>query len=231
MQSKSSLVKKSNLERCLMCFWLALSLFSILFHCFPLVFVLIVKRVQIVKTAFGHISRRLKLSPDLVQNIRLRVTNHLIKHGLLCVNITFWRWFTLKEKQMQILRIVIVEKKDALAVLPTGFGQVLVYQFMAPFADFMDSGFRPTETNLIVSVVSPLNALITDQVTKLRECGLKAWSCDSRWVSDLVPVICIVFEQPIKTASRMDLWESFVLTSQHARQGTKTRGLKTRLRT
>ena len=80
---------------------------------------------------------------------------------------------TLKEKQMQILRIVIVGKKDVLAVLPTGFGKSLVYQLMAPFADFMDSGFSPTETNSIVLVISPLNALIRDQVTKLRECGLK----------------------------------------------------------
>ena len=60
---------------------------------------------------------------------------------------------TLKEKQMQILRIVIVEKKDVLAVLPTGFGKSLVYQLMAPFADFMDSGFSSTETNSIVLVV------------------------------------------------------------------------------
>ena len=75
---------------------------------------------------------------------------------------------------MQILRLVIVEKKDALAVLPTGFGKSLIYQLMAPFADFMDSGSRPTETNSIVFVVSPLNALIRDQVTKLRESGLKA---------------------------------------------------------
>ena len=81
---------------------------------------------------------------------------------------------TLKEKQMQILRLVIVEKKDALAVLPTAFGKSLIYQLMAPFTDFMDSGSRPTETNSIVFVVSPLNALIRDQVTKLRESGLKA---------------------------------------------------------
>ena len=81
---------------------------------------------------------------------------------------------TLKEKQMQVLRTVIVEKKDTLAVLPTGFGKSLIYQLMAPFADFVESGFRPTESNSIVLVVSPLNALIRDQVTKLRECGLKA---------------------------------------------------------
>ena len=54
------------------------------------------------------------------------------------------------------------------------FGKSLIYQLMAPFADFMDSGFRPTETNSIVLVVSPLNPLIGDQVTKLRECGLRA---------------------------------------------------------
>ena len=81
---------------------------------------------------------------------------------------------TLKEKQMQILRTVIVEKKDVLVVLPTGFGKSLVYQLMAPFADFVETGFRSTENISIVLVVSPLNALIRDQVTKLRECGLKA---------------------------------------------------------
>ena len=79
---------------------------------------------------------------------------------------------------MQTLRIVIVEKKDALAVLPTGFGKSLIYQHMAPFADVhgfcTDSGFRPTETNSIVLVVSPLYAFIRDQVTKLRTYQLKS---------------------------------------------------------
>ena len=77
-------------------------------------------------------------------------------------------------KEMQILRIVFVEKKNALFVLPTGFGKLLVYQLMASFSDFMDSGFRLTETNSIVLAVSPLNALKRNQVNKLRECCLKA---------------------------------------------------------
>ena len=75
---------------------------------------------------------------------------------------------------MQILRIVIAEKKNALALLPTVVGKSLVYELMAPFAVFMDSDFRPTEANSIVLFVSHLTALIRDQVTKLRECGLKA---------------------------------------------------------
>ena len=70
------------------------------------------------------------------------------------------KYVTLEEKQMEILRIAIVEKKDA--VLPAGFGKSLVPKLlMALFADFMDnSDFRPTETKSIVLFVSPLNALI-----------------------------------------------------------------------
>ena len=49
---------------------------------------------------------------------------------------------------MQILRIVIVEKKNALAVLPTVFGKSLVYELMAPFADSVDSGCRQKLTRL-----------------------------------------------------------------------------------
>ena len=40
--------------------------------------------------------------------------------------------------------------------------------------DYMDSGQRPTQKKSIVLVVSPLNALIRDQVTKLKQSGLKA---------------------------------------------------------
>ena len=40
--------------------------------------------------------------------------------------------------------------------------------------DYMDSGQRPTQNKSIVLVVSPLNALIRDQVTKLKQSGLKA---------------------------------------------------------
>ena len=86
-------------------------------------------------------------------------------------------------KEMQFLRIVIVEKKNSLAVLQTGFVKSLVYQLMAPFADFMDSGFRPRATNSIVLVVSPLNALIRDQVSKLREWFQSLYSLILIWLT------------------------------------------------
>ena len=83
---------------------------------------------------------------------------------------------TLKDQQLKIINLVTVEKRDVMAVLPTGFGKSLVYQIMAPFAEFMKCGHKPTAdtVNSVVLVISPLNALIRDQVSKLRASGLKA---------------------------------------------------------
>ena len=81
---------------------------------------------------------------------------------------------TLKEKQLSILKLIVLEKKDVLAVLPTGFGKSLIYQTIAPFADFIERDESTERGKSIVIVISPLNALIIDQVTKLRETGLRA---------------------------------------------------------
>ena len=83
----------------------------------------------------------------------------------------------LKKQQMEIVKLVAVDKRDTLAVLPTGFGKSLIYQILAPFSQFMDYGHEPAVdgcSTSIVLVISPLNALIRDQVTKLRSSGLKA---------------------------------------------------------
>ena len=34
---------------------------------------------------------------------------------------------TLKEKQYEVLKLLVVEEKDVLAVLPTGYGKSLIY--------------------------------------------------------------------------------------------------------
>jgi len=34
---------------------------------------------------------------------------------------------TLKEKQNEVLKLLVVEEKDVLAVLPTGYGKSLIY--------------------------------------------------------------------------------------------------------
>ena len=78
----------------------------------------------------------------------------------------------LKEKQYEVLKSVVIENKDVLAVLPTGYGKSLIYQLLAPVYNFMDFGGTPAEKRSSVIVISPLNALIRDQIVKMRECGL-----------------------------------------------------------
>ena len=75
----------------------------------------------------------------------------------------------LKDKQLEIIRYITLEKRDVMAVLPTGYGKSLVYQLIPPIVDFMEFGKTPSAAGAIVLVFSPLNALIRDQVIKLRE--------------------------------------------------------------
>ena len=39
---------------------------------------------------------------------------------------------TLKEKQYEVLKLLVVEEKDVLAVLPTGYGKSLIYFLQPP---------------------------------------------------------------------------------------------------
>ena len=69
----------------------------------------------------------------------------------------------LKEGQYEALKSVVVEGKDTICVLPTGYGKSLIYQILPYVFDF----FSGDDQSSII-VVSPLNALIEDQLTKLR---------------------------------------------------------------
>ena len=59
-----------------------------------------------------------------------------------------------------------------LAVLPTGYGKSLIYQLLDPTYNFMDFAGSPGGKKSTVIVISPLNALIRDQIVKMREGGL-----------------------------------------------------------
>jgi ATP-dependent DNA helicase RecQ len=76
--------------------------------------------------------------------------------------------FTLKKEQMECISS-IVAGRDVLAVLPTGYGKSLIYQI---FPNVCDKIFDAK--NSIVIVISPLNALMCDQVVKLNEQGITA---------------------------------------------------------
>lgn len=73
----------------------------------------------------------------------------------------YWGFSTFKGSQKQIIECVL-KGQDVLALLPTGGGKSVCYQI------------PPLMTDGICVVVSPLIALIRDQVSQLRSRGIKA---------------------------------------------------------
>ena len=80
--------------------------------------------------------------------------------------------FSWKKSSTKFLKSVVIDNKDVLAVLPTGYGKSLIYQLLAPTYNFMDFAGSPGGKKSTVIVISPLNALIRDQIVKMREGGL-----------------------------------------------------------
>ena len=74
---------------------------------------------------------------------------------------SYWGYKAFREPQKQIIEHIL-EGKDAMVLLPTGGGKSVCYQVPAMSRDG------------ICLVVSPLVALIEDQVTQLKERGIKA---------------------------------------------------------
>ena len=87
----------------------------------------------------------------------------------------------LKTKQVISLEHLYLNK-DVICVLPTGYGKSLVChllpwllfakEFMRENASYPDVDVSAVMT--IVIVVSPLNALINNQISRLKQCGLRA---------------------------------------------------------
>ena len=77
----------------------------------------------------------------------------------------------IKEKQYEALWSVVKDKNDTICVLPTGYGKLLIYQLLAFMFDFYphceDNDLSSSSS--FVLVISPLNALMIDQITKLKD--------------------------------------------------------------
>ena len=82
----------------------------------------------------------------------------------------------LKVKQVICLEAPYL-RKDLVAVLPTGYGKSLIFHVLPRLLkerDAMSSSTSTTCIKSVVLVVSPLNALMFDQISILREKGVQA---------------------------------------------------------
>ena len=78
----------------------------------------------------------------------------------------YWGYHSLRPLQAESMQAVL-DKKDSLTVLPTGAGKSLCYQAPAVLQEGT------------TVVISPLIALMKDQVDSLRQCGISAAQLDS----------------------------------------------------
>ena len=69
---------------------------------------------------------------------------------------------SLREQQVNAIRVIVEKRRDVLPVLPTGFGKSLIFQLL-PFV--FNSWLEVSDS--VILVVSPLNALMRDQMIKL----------------------------------------------------------------
>ena len=76
--------------------------------------------------------------------------------------------FSLKKEQITALKSFIL-KRDVFGVLPTGYGKSLIYQLAPLVAKRMGLSENP-----LVVIVSPLIALMEDQVNEATKFGLSA---------------------------------------------------------
>src|SRR3954462_305654 len=101
----------------------------------------------------------------------MRATKDIMKTNLLSVcretaRRTF-RILSLRPEQESVM-LAVLEGRDALVALPTGFGKSLIYQVPAMMLE------RPT------LVVSPLIALMADQEQALKRVGVPVIALHSR---------------------------------------------------
>ena len=99
--------------------------------------------------------------------------NNAIK---IAINKLYSQDVKLKDEQFRAVESVL-RGKDVLAVWPTGFGKSLINQILPDVFDYMsaNSHLRERCVGSLILVVSPLNALMCDQITKLNKAGIQSF--------------------------------------------------------
>ena len=124
---------------------------------------------------FPVVLRRLRPKSKMDENVKMAESDQInlfheaLDFGLEILSIADW-W--LKEKQYDVEKCVVLDNKDVLAVLPTGYVKSLICQLLQPVFNVMAHGGKPEGEKSTVIIISPLNALIQDQMVKMRVGGL-----------------------------------------------------------
>nr|XP_054593292.1 uncharacterized protein LOC129160144 isoform X2 [Nothobranchius furzeri] len=99
--------------------------------------------------------------------------------------------FSLKHEQIEALKSFIFQK-DVFAALPTGYGKSLIYQLAPVVAKRMGLSENP-----LVVIVSPLIALMEDQVKEASKLGLTAMQLGVHALKDIRKANCqLIFGSP-----------------------------------
>ena len=68
----------------------------------------------------------------------------------------------------------ILQGRDTIAVLPTGYGKSIIFHLLPFICDHLKISKHNCCSNNAVLVISPLNALINDQITIFKNRGVEA---------------------------------------------------------
>ena len=95
-----------------------------------------------------------------------------INHAL---RVTSYDSLFLRVKQYQILESILL-KRDTIGILPTGYGKSVIFHLIPFVADYLckTNDTENDKDGNIVLIVTPLNAIINDQISNLRKHGIEA---------------------------------------------------------
>ena len=96
----------------------------------------------------------------------------------------------LKEKQKECITKVL-SGEDSLAVLPTGYGKSLIYMVLPVCQDYYYN--KDVGTHIVI-VVSPLVALMEEQMTKMNAYGINAVYIGSTDVEEGMTIILSMYK-------------------------------------
>ena len=111
----------------------------------------------------------------------------VLSKALADLNVVTNREFTLKPEQEEAVR-ALLDWKDVLAVLPTGYGKSMIYKMFVRAKDYQMNG-KATILN-----ISPSVSIIKDQIQDMKSIGYSAVDISELKFSEIRQCNCKVWQ-------------------------------------